>query len=273
MSRKASAPKRQSKVAGKKKLVLGEDFAAPDPISSVLPRIKVTRTQEDELLEWISKGRNLKGRNSSNDGAATLREVFADADLTNRVQQALQFYIHDVEFLSDVPEFRRCLITLEEGVARILAALPHEHDSVGYFLKRTYTGEIFLKDQLRPTDERFVELEEAWSGKHGVAAIRNSLVAFQKNIDVASSLLSGTRPRAVAVERFVLSLAYAWEAATGQWPKSGRDEYHSQSGPFADFVWAASSMLPIEYHIRRLDHAIRSVCARNKPRQPKAKRT
>ena len=31
--------------------------------------------------------------------------------------------------------------------ARFLATLPQEHDPVGSFLKRTYTGEVFLKDQ------------------------------------------------------------------------------------------------------------------------------
>ena len=263
MVRKASTRKRQTEVAGKKKLVAGVDFAPPDPISSVLPQIKLTRTQADELVALIPKGRN-----PDNDEAATRKEIFAYANLSNAVQSALQFYVRDVMFLSDVPQCRRRLKALQDDVTRFLASLPQEHDPVGYFLRRTYTGEIFLKGQLRPTEEKFVELEQAWSGKHGLVAIRNSLAEFQENIDAARSLLSGTRPRDVAEENFVRSLAHAWKAATGRWPKSGRDDYKSrQSGPFADFVRAVNEMLPSDYRIPRLDHAIRSVCAHNKPQR------
>ena len=260
MVRKASTRKRQT---GKKKLVAGVDFAPPDPISSVMPQIKLTRAQADELLALIPKGRN-----PGNDEAATRKEIFAYANLSNAVQSALQFYVRDVMFLSDVPQCRRRLKALQDDVTRFLASLPQEHDPVGYFLRRTYTGEIFLKGRLRPTDEKFVELEQAWSGKHGLVAIRNSLAEFQENIDAARSLLSGTRPRDVAKENFVRSLAHAWKAATGRWPKSGRDDYKSrQSGPFADFVRAVNEMLPSDYRIRRLDHAIRSACAHNKPQR------
>jgi hypothetical protein len=257
-------------------LVAGVDFAPPEPIASVLPRIQLTRSQTEELWALVCKGRR---RNPNNDDdAAMAKEIFEPVDLTNAVQWALQFHVRHVIFLSDVPQFRRRLKTLRDDVTRFLATLPQEHDPVGYFLRRTYTGEIFLKEQLRPTDEKFVELEQAWSGKHGLAAIRNSLAGFRKNIDAASSLLSGTRPRDVAVGNFVRSLAHAWEATTGQWPKSGRDDYKRgrQSGPFADFVRAETALLPAElpskYRSPKLDHAIRSVCARDKPHRPKAKR-
>src|SRR5262249_36035897 len=133
------------------------------------------------------------------------------------------------------------------------------------------------KDQLRPTPEKILELQHAWSEKHGVAAIRNNLAEYRKNIDVASSLLSGTKPRNVAKENFVRSLAHAWQEATGEWPKSSRDPYKNsrQSGHFADFVRAAIKLLPrkLPSKFRRpsLDHAIRSVCAREEHR-PKATR-
>ncbi len=274
MLSKASTRKRQTEVAGKKKLVAGVDFAPPEPIASALPRIQLTSGQAEELWALVAE------ENPNNDDdAAMAKEIFKAVDLTNAVQWALQFYVRDVMFLSDVPQFRRRLKTLQDDVTRFLATLPEEHDPVGYFLRRTYTGEIFLKDQLRPTDEKFVELQQAWSGKHGLAAIRNSLAESQKNIDAASSLLSGTKPRDVAVGNFVRSLAHAWKAATGQWPKSGRDDYKGgrQSGPFADFVQAVTALLPPElpskYRSPKLDHAIRSVCARDKPQRPEAKRT
>jgi hypothetical protein len=235
------------------------DFAPPEPIASVLPRIKLTGSQADDLWALVCKGRR---RNPNNDADAETKEIFASADLANAVQQALQFYVRDVMFLSDVPQLRRRLKTLQGKVARFRDVLPQEHDAVGYFLKRTYTGEIFLKDQLRPTDEKLAQLEQTWSAKHGLTAIRNSLAEFQKNIDAASSLLSGTKPRDVAVGNFVSSLAHAWQAATGQWPKSGRDDYKGgrQSGPFADFVFEATAILPSEFCPPSLDHAIRCVC-------------
>src|SRR5262245_5492040 len=235
--------KRQTKVAGKKKLVAGVDFAPPEPIASVLPRIELTRGQADDLWALVCKGRR---HDPNNDADADMaKEIFVYADLANAVQQALQVYVHDVMFLSDVPQFRRRLKTLHNRVTRFLATLPQEHEPVDYFLRRTYTGEIFLKDQLRPTDEKLVELQQVWSEKHGLAAIRNNLAESQKNIDAAISLLPERRPRDVAVGKFVRSLAHAWEAATGQWPTSGRDaDKKRQSGPFADFVRAATEMLP-----------------------------
>ena len=99
MVRKASTRKRQTEVAGKKKLVAGVDFAPPDPISSVLPQIELTSSQADELWALVCKGRN-----PDNDEAAMGKEIFAYANLSNAVQSALQFYVRDVMFLSDVPQ-------------------------------------------------------------------------------------------------------------------------------------------------------------------------
>jgi len=196
MVRKASTRKRQTKVAGRKKPVAGVDFAPPEPIASVLPRIQLTSSQADDLWALVCKDRR---RNPNNDADAEMaKEIFAGAYLANAVQRALQFYVRDIMFLSDVPQFRRRLKTLHNRVTRFLATLPQEHDPVDYFLRRTYTGEIFLKDQLRPTDEKLAELQQAWSEKHGLAAIRNNVTEYQKNIDIASSLLSGTKPRNVA---------------------------------------------------------------------------
>src|SRR5262249_3148657 len=241
-------------------LVAGMDFAPPEPIASVLPRIKLTSKQAKKLWALVCKGRRHNPNNNAD--AEMAKEIFAEHNLTNAVEWAFGHYVRHVMSLSDVPTLRRSLKTLQDDVTRFLATLPQEHDAVGYFLRRTYTREIFLKDQLRPMDQKLAELQQAWSEKHGVAAIRNNLAEYRKNIDAASSLLSGTKPRNVAVESFVRSLAHAWEAATGEWPKSSRDPYKNsrQSGHFADFVRAATAMLPSKYHPPSLDHAIRSVC-------------
>jgi hypothetical protein len=267
MVRKASTRKRQTKVAGKEKLVVGMDFAPPEPMASVLPRIQLTRSRAKKLWALVCKGRR---RNPNNNADAEMaKEIFAGANLATAVQWALEHYVRRVMFLPDVPKVRRSLKRLQDDVSRLLATLPQEHDAVGYFLKRTYTGEIFLKDQLRPTHEKILELDRAWSEKHGLAPIRNSLAESQKTIDTASSLLSGTKPRNVAVENFVGTLADAWQAATGDWPQSSRDPYKNsrQSGHFADFVRAVTALLPRElpskFRSPKLDHAIRSVCARD----------
>jgi hypothetical protein len=116
MVRKASTRKRQTKIAGKKKLVVGVDFAPPEPIASVLPRIQLTSSQADDLWALVCKGRRRDPNNEAD--AEMAKAILADSDLANAVQQALQFYVRDVIFLSDIPEFRRRLKTLHNRVAR-----------------------------------------------------------------------------------------------------------------------------------------------------------
>jgi hypothetical protein len=276
-----------------KKLLPGVDFAPPEAILSVLPRSyiedKLTDAEMNKLLALVQKDRKpkaQKGRKSdpNNDCDAVLlprreriatRQIFKEIaeflKLKNEVAWALQFYVRDVAYRVEFPKVRSELNALRKDIDRFLVRLPQEHESVGFFLRRTYTGEVFLAK--RPTDEQLAQREEAWSAKHGFDAIRNSLSELQRNIDCAASLLSGTRPPNIAVNRFVRSLAYAWKAATGCWPKSGRDPYNAsrQSGPFAEFVRAVYGLLPSEYRNAPLDHAIRSVCVRNKPQRAKAK--
>jgi hypothetical protein len=243
--------------------------AGADSIPST--RIQLTNCQANELLTLTRPSRQCNP--IRDEDAAIAKEIFEAVELTNAVEWALKFYVRDVVFRIDVPQYRRRLKTLRNDVDRFLTTLPQEDDLVGYFLKRTYTREVFLADHLRPTDEQSERLEETWLAKHGFTAIRNSLAELQRNIDSATSLLSGTRPRNVAVAHFVGLLADAWKAATGQSPRSGRDDYKNshQSGPFANFVHAVNAMLPSEYQIANLDHAIRSTCARNKPYRSKAK--
>jgi hypothetical protein len=112
----------------RREAVAGVDFAPPEPIASVLPRIQLTRSQAEELWALVCKGRR---RNPNNDDdAAMAKEIFEAVDLTNAVQWALQSYVRHVIFLSDVPQFRRRLKTLQDDVTRFLATLPQEHDPV-----------------------------------------------------------------------------------------------------------------------------------------------
>jgi hypothetical protein len=147
MVRKAFMRARQTKVAGKKKkLVAGVDFAPPEPIASFLPRVQLKGAQTDELWALTQKGRKC----ASNDDAA----LFKESALKNKVESALQFYLRDLSFRVDLPPFRRRLKELRNEVERFLKKLPQEHDPMGHFLKLTNTGEVFLADHLRPTDEQ-----------------------------------------------------------------------------------------------------------------------
>jgi hypothetical protein len=222
-----------------KKLLPGVDFAPPESILSVLPRSyiedKLTDAEVNKLLALVQKGRKPKARkgrksdlNNDDDDAVLLprRERIAPRQISkesveflklkNEVGWALQFYVRDVAYRVEFPKVRSELNVLRNDIDRFLARLPQEHESVGFFLRRTYTGEVFLAKR-RPTDEQLAQRKEAWSAKHGFDAIRNSLCELQRNIDCAASLLSGTRPPNMAVNRFVRSLAHAWKAATGCW--------------------------------------------------------
>src|SRR5262249_13981654 len=107
-------------------LVAGMDFAPPEPIASVLPRIKLTSKQAKKLWALVCKGRRHNPNNNAD--AEMAKEIFAGADLANAVQWALENYVRHVMFLSDVPKLRRSLKTLQDGVTRFLATLPQEHD-------------------------------------------------------------------------------------------------------------------------------------------------
>jgi hypothetical protein len=100
------------------KLVAGVDFAPPEPIASVLPRIQLTSSQADDLWALVCKRRRSNPNNDAD--AEVAKEIFAGADLANAVQQALQFYVRDVMFLSVIPQFRRRLKTLHNRVTQFL---------------------------------------------------------------------------------------------------------------------------------------------------------
>jgi|SRR5262245_1350073 len=114
MVRKASTCERQTEVAGKKKLagvdrlVAGVDFAPPEPIASVLPRIPLTTSQADDLWALVlpqipltSQADDLwEGRRRNPTDAEMAKEILASANLANAVQRALEFYVRDVTFLS-----------------------------------------------------------------------------------------------------------------------------------------------------------------------------
>ena len=140
-------------------------------------------SQADHLRAIVCKAR--PGNPSNEYDAEIAKEIF-EAQNFERGAMGTPILCSQCKLSLKFPQPRRRLKTLQGDVARFLATLPQEHDPVGTFLKRTYTGEIFLKDQLRPTEKKSVQLEHAWLAKHGLPAIRNSLARFQKHIDAAS---------------------------------------------------------------------------------------
>jgi hypothetical protein len=79
-----------------KKPVPGVDFAPPEPIASVLPRIQLTGCQAEKLLALVRKGRRCNP--ISDEEAAIAKEIFEAAELKKEVEWALKFYVRDVLF-------------------------------------------------------------------------------------------------------------------------------------------------------------------------------
>ena len=272
MSKKKQARTAAGRRAREKAPVIGEHFAPPRPKASILPRRSLTNDEADKLWALVQRCRPPDA--DANDAAAFGSEVMSLASLLsgagNRydklridVEEAKRFYLNDAAYLPDVPTIRKRLKSLEADIEWFLNCLPHPAEAVSDFLEKTYTGEVFLKDSLRPAEEEMSQRKEAWLAKYGFEALRDSLSEFRGNMQYAQSLLSGTRTRHFSQDRFVGYLLGAWKTAIGKQPTSGRNAHKDsnyttpQSGPFAEFVRAVNGMLPKGFRIERLDHAIR----------------
>ena len=160
------------------------------------------------------------------------------------------------------PTFRKQLNDLRKAVERLKSVIPDENSSLDHFLHTTFTGEVFLRDQQKPSTHQLTALQERWRRRQGFIAIQETLNTTLCNIEAAQSLLIGSRRSTHQVKVFVHSLAQVWKKATGKWPTSGRDgTTNRQSGRFADFVRQTNENLPRNYRIVTLDAAIRAACA------------
>ena len=242
--------------------VIGKDFEAPGPASRKIPRIKIDNKRWDKLWSFVER----RAKSNADDGSE--QAIFEDAtkrlDFEDGVNEALSWYVSDILFQANIPNFRKQLQKLSKTVKQFESQLPKEFMPLGQFLFQTYTGEAMLPDRLKPSQRKLMLLQNAWRDRVGITAIKATLETMLRNIQAAQSLLGNKKPRQYRVRTFVLTLATVWNKATGQWPKSGRDPDRSkQSGPFADFVRGTNNILPKPLRIRSLDRAIREVCERS----------
>lgn len=236
--------------------VIGKDFEPPGPVGRKIPRIKIDRQKWNELRSFVEQGAASKADN-------VIEYVRGGLDFENGINEALNWYISDLQYQADIPNFRKQLQKLRKAVEQFESQLPDEVTSLGHFLFQTYTGEVMLPDRLKPSEGQLRVLQNAWRDRVGISAIKETLETMRHNIQAAQSLVGNKKPHKHQVTTFVQTLAIVWNSATGHWPKSGRDpNAGNQSGPFAAFVRATNDILPNHLRIANLDRAIRAVCER-----------
>jgi hypothetical protein len=241
--------------------VIGKDFEPPGPAGRKISRIKIDRKKWNELWAFVESGAAPK---IDDDSDASIFEYAAESlDFENGINEALNWYISDIQYQADLPRFRKQLQKLCNAVEQFASQLPEEITPLGHFLFQTYTGEVMLSDRLKPSEQQLMALQDAWRDRVGITAIKETLKTMHYNIQAAQSLVGNKKPRKHHVTTFVQTLAIVWNSATGHWPKSGRDpNAGNQSGPFAAFVRATNDILPKHLRIANLDRAIRAVCER-----------
>jgi hypothetical protein len=240
---------------------IGEDFEAPGPAARILPRIKIELNRRDELWSFIANGNDINADESSD--TEIFDDVTKQAEFESGVSEALNWYVSDCQFQAELPTFRKQLQDLRRAIERFKSDVPDETTSLSHFLFMTYTGEAFLRDQLKPSRRQLIALQDAWRERAGFLAIQDTLNVMLRNIEVAQSLIGNKKPRHHQVKGFVQALAKVWKKATGKWPKSGRDPTKgNQTGPFADFVRATNDILPAPFRVPTLDRTIRAACKR-----------
>jgi hypothetical protein len=257
-------------IRSKGPFVIGQDFCAPAPVAREIRRIKLPPDVLDRL-ERCLKPADAPEYKIAGFGAKSNRKLFVDATrhLTwvNGVSEALSWYLSDYQFQPDEKDIRAQLKTLERTIDRFKGALPSEHAALGTFLRGTYTGEIFLRDNLKPNGKVLARFQKPWREQHGFDALNEHLDAMKSCISAATKLLGKRKPLKHRKAALVRALARTWQKLTGHWPESGRDSITSrQTGPFAEFVRIACDLLPDFAKVGPLDAAIRTTC--EKPDTP-----
>ena len=203
----------------------------------------------------------------SNGGSVSDDQLFADATayaaLGNGVSEALSWYVSDYQFQPDEKDVRHQLRLLRARIDRFKSQLPQEYEALGKFIYDTYTGTAFLRDDLKPSENDLIALQDEWREEVGFIAIRETLETVQRYVLAAEQCLGKKKPLNHRVQALVRNLARVWHARTGRWPTSGRHpDTAKQTGPFADFVRIANEVLPPPFRVGPLDDAIRQVCKR-----------
>jgi hypothetical protein len=251
-------------VRSKGPFVIGKDFCAPAPNAREIWRIKLPPHVIDRLEQCLKPVDAPKDK-TAGFGAESDRKLFVDATrhLTwvNGVSEALSWYVSDCQFQPDEKDIRAQLKKLERSINQFKRALPSEHVALGTFLRGAYTGEIFLRDNLKPNGKALARFQKSWREQHGFDALDEHLDAMKCCISAATKLLGNTKPLKHRKAALVRALARTWQKFTGHWPQSGRNTITSkQTGQFAEFVRIACELLPDSANVGPLDAAIRTTC-------------
>jgi hypothetical protein len=238
---------------------IGEDFEAPGPAGRILPRIKIGQNTWDKLWSFIEKGADNYAIESSE--AEIFNDVMRRTEFENGVREALSWYVSDCQFQAELPTFRKQVKDLRKAIEQFQVTIPDDVSPLGHFLSTTYTGEVFLRDQRKPSRRELTALQGRWRENVGFPAIQSTLNTMLRNIEAVELLIGNKKPRNHQVKGLVQTLAKVWKKATETWPKSSRDPAtYKQSGRFADFVRATNEILPKTFRIATLDAAIRAAC-------------
>lgn len=246
---------------------IGIDFEPPAPAARKVWTLNIEPSVLASLHHCLARARAhpLKANNLDHhqDDASIFIDAMAHLDLVNGVGEALKWYVSDFPFQLDEKIVREKIKKLKAAIEHFKSALPEEYDAVGNFIWQSYTGEVFLRADLNPTEADLIVLQDAWRERFGFIAIRDHLDVMMRYVSAAEQCLGKRKPLEHRKTNLVRSLAWIWGKLTGEWPRSGRDPQNSsQTGPFADFVRIACGVLPDVFGIKSLDGAIRKVCER-----------
>ena len=246
---------------------IGKDFDAPGPARRILPEIKISSDGITKLESCLGRAKSDKvashhRKKSSEDDL--FKDVMSEHALKRDVTEALRWFVSDCLFQADEIEIRGQIKSLQRALKHFKSCLPIEHDALGKFIHDTFTGEAFLRNDLKPPKNLADFLQDKWRDDFGFAAIVAKLNVMLNYIHACEQALGRTKPRNHRVQTLVRSLAKIWHQQTGAWPKSGRTEKNEQTGLFADFVRITNRCLPNEFRVVALNPAIRDACKRPK---------
>src|SRR6516164_1514573 len=175
---------------------IGEDFQAPEPSARMIARNSIDRGTSDKLWSFLANPPAIDAETSD-------AELFDDAikrtEFENGINQALSWYVSDCQVQTELPMFRKQLQGLRKAIARFQLNIPDEDSSLGHFLYKIYTGEVFLRDQLKPSERQLFKLQDHWRGRAGFPALQDTLKTMLRNIEAAQSMIGKGKPRAYQV--------------------------------------------------------------------------
>ena len=137
---------------------IGEDFEAPRPAAGILPQIKIDRGTTDKLWSFVGNRTDINADESSE--ADIFNDATKRAEFESGVIDAMRWYVSDCQFQAELPTFRKQLKELRKAIERFQSTIPDHDSPMGHFLHMTYTGEVFLRDQRKPSRREMAALQE-----------------------------------------------------------------------------------------------------------------